>query len=95
MKIKPMFDCVFIEQSLEKRQGLIVIPLDKIAQGIVVAVGPGNRTDRGDWVKVCLNVGDEVLFGEHSGQKVTHDGKTYLAMRERDVIAVLDDSDNA
>jgi chaperonin GroES len=94
MKIKPMFDCVFIEQAVEKH-GLIVLPQTKIAQGTIVATGPGHRTDSGDWIKICLNVGDNVIFGEHSGQKVEYDGKTYLAMRERDVIGVLDESDNS
>ena len=35
--------------------------------------------------------GDHVLFGEYSGQKVKHEGKEYLMMREPDVIGVLDE----
>ena len=93
MNIKPMFDCVYIEQEVEKHDGLIVMPTTsekKLFQGTVVAVGPGVRTDHGDWIKLCLNVGDRVLFGEYSGQTIKHDGKTYLAMREKDVIGVFD-----
>jgi co-chaperonin GroES (HSP10) len=30
-----------------------------------------------------------VLFGEFSGQKVKHEGKEYLMMRETDVIGVI------
>lgn len=89
MRLKPLFDCVLIEQHVEK-QGLIVLPQTKLAQGTIVATGPGNRTNSGDLQKICLNVGDRVLFGEHSGQKVPLDGKEYLMMRERDVIGVLD-----
>ena len=93
MNIKPMFDCVYIEQEVEKHDGLIVMPKStekKLFQGTVVAVGPGVRTDHGDWIKLCLNVGDRVLFGEYSGQKVQYEGKEYLMMREKDVIGVLD-----
>ena len=88
-----MFDCVYIEQEVEKHDGLIVMPTTsekKLFQGTVVAVGPGVRTDHGDWIKLCLNVGDRVLFGEYSGQPLTHEGKTYLAMREKDVIGVFE-----
>ena len=92
MNIKPMFDCVYIDQEVEKHEGLLVVPSSekKLSQGIVVAVGPGTRTDSGDWIKLSLNVGDKVLFGEYSGQTIKHDGKTYLAMREKDVIGVFD-----
>jgi len=93
MNIKPMFDCVYIEQEVEKHDGLIVMPTTsekKLFQGTVVAVGPGVRTDHGDWIKLCLNVGDKVLFGEFSGQTIKHEGKTYLAMREKDVIGVFE-----
>ena len=53
MNIKPMFDCVYIEQEVEKHDGLLVVPSSekKLSQGTVVAVGPGIRTDHGDWIK--------------------------------------------
>lgn len=94
MNIKPMFDCVYIEQEVEKHDGLIALPTTtekKLSQGTIVAVGPGTRTDGGDWIKLSLNVGDKVLFGEYSGQTIKHEGKTYLAMRERDIIGVFED----
>ena len=92
MKLKPLFDCVMIEQEIEKHEGLLVVPSSekKLSQGKIVATGPGFRTDHGDLIKLCLNVGDRVLFGEYSGQTIKHDGKTYLAMREKDVIGVFD-----
>ena len=92
MKLKPLFDCVLIEQEIEKHEGLLVVPSSekKLSQGKIVATGPGFRTDHGDLIKLCLNVGDRVLFGEYSGQPLKHEGKTYLAMREKDVIGVFD-----
>ena len=88
MKFKPLKDCVLIEQEIEK-QGLIVVPQSKLAQGFVRAVGQGKRTEDGALIPMDIQVGDHVLFGEFSGQKVKHEGKEYLMMREPDVIGVL------
>jgi chaperonin GroES len=81
MNLKPLSDCILIKQAVEK-QGLIVLVQTKMAQGHVVAAGPKVED---------LKVGDYVLFGEHSGQKVKHEGDEYLMMREADVIGVLNE----
>jgi chaperonin GroES len=88
MNFKPLKDCVLIEQEIEK-QGLIVVPQSKLSQGFVRAVGPGKRMEDGGVVPMDIQVGDHVLFGEFSGQKIKHEGKEYLMMREPDVIGVL------
>jgi chaperonin GroES len=88
MNFKPLKDCVLIEQEIEK-QGLIVVPQSKLAQGFVRAVGPGKRMEDGGVIPMDIQVGDHVLFGEFSGQKIKHEGKEYLMMREPDVIGVL------
>jgi chaperonin GroES len=88
MNFKPLKDCVLIEQEIEK-QGLIVVPQSKLSQGFVRAVGPGKRMEDGGVIPMDIQVGDHVLFGEFSGQKIKHEGKEYLMMREPDVIGVL------
>lgn len=93
MRLKPLFDCIAIKRDVEEQEGLIVVPNTAkkvLAQGKIVAIGPGIRTDRGDWLKLTVNVGDSVLFGEHSGQAFTLDDEEFLMMREKDVIGVLD-----
>jgi chaperonin GroES len=89
MNLVPLSNCVLIEQDIEKSSGLIVLPESKMSSGVVVAVGAGLRKEDGSLVPMDLAVGDHVLFGEFSGQKVKHDGKEYLMMREPDVIGVL------
>lgn len=89
MNLIPLSNCVLIEQDVEKSTGLIVLPESKMSSGMVVAVGAGLRKEDGSLVPMDLTVGDHVLFGEFSGQKVKHDGKEYLMMREPDVIGVL------
>ena len=81
MNLKPLSDCILIKQAVEK-QGLIVLVQTKLAQGHIVAIGPKAKD---------LKLGDFVLFGEHSGQKVKHEGEEYLMMREADVIGVLNE----
>lgn len=89
MNLIPLSNCVLIEQDVEKSTGLIVLPESKMSSGMVVAVGAGLRKEDGSLVPMDLAVGDHVLFGEFSGQKVKHEGKEYLMMREPDVIGVL------
>lgn len=91
MNLIPLSNCVLIEQDIEKSSGLIVLPQNKMSSGVVVAVGAGLRKEDGSLVPMDLVVGDHVLFGEFSGQKVKHGGKEYLMMREPDVIGVLDE----
>jgi chaperonin GroES len=89
MNLIPLSNCVLVEQDVEKSTGLIILPESKMSSGVVVAVGTGLRKEDGSLVPMDLAVGDHVLFGEFSGQKVKHDGKEYLMMREPDVIGVL------
>lgn len=89
MNLVLLSNCVLIEQDVEKSTGLIVLPESKMSSGMVVAVGTGLRKEDGSLVPMDLAVGDHVLFGEFSGQKVKHEGKEYLMMREPDVIGVL------
>ena len=55
----------------------------------MLAVGPGKRNDKGDFVVLNVAVGDRVLFGKYSGQTVKVDGEELMVMREEDIIAVV------
>jgi len=55
-----------------------------------LAVGPGKRNDKGDFVTPNVKVGDRVLFGKYSGQTVKVDGDELLVMREEDLFAVVE-----
>ena len=67
MKLRPLHDRVIVkrlEQETKTASG-IVIPdnaAEKPDQGEVLAVGPGQRTDKGDLVVLSDKVGDRVLF---------------------------------
>ena len=36
-----------------------------------------------------VKVGDNVLYGKYAGTEVTVDGKTYLIVKQSDILAIL------
>jgi chaperonin GroES len=95
MKLRPLHDRVIVkrlEQETKTASG-IVIPdnaAEKPDQGEVLAVGPGKRSEKGDFIALNIKVGDRVLFGKYSGQTVKVDGDELLVMREEDLFAVVE-----
>ncbi|NKI93936.1 chaperonin GroES [Rhizobacter sp. SG703] len=90
-----MHDRVVVErvEAETKTASGIVIPdaaTEKPEQGIVLAIGPGKRNEKGDFIALNVKVGDRVLFGKYSGQTVKVDGKELLVMREEDLFAVIE-----
>jgi len=89
--MRPLSNCVLIKQDDEKLSSTIVIPnKTKLFSGIIVAIGEGKRLPKGNIEPMSVEVGQHVLFGEFSGQKVTLDGEDLLVMREPDIIGILD-----
>lgn len=88
--MQPLSNCILVEQDVEKLSSLLVLPQNKLFSGIIVAAGKGKKLENGNIEPMDVSVGDHVLFGEYSGQKVTYEGKDYLMMRATDVIGVLD-----
>ena len=88
--MRPLNNCVLIEQDYEELSKLIVLPKDKLFSGIIVAAGEGKKLPKGGIEPMDVSTGDHVLFGEHSGQTVVYKGKDYLMMRATDIIGILD-----
>ncbi len=95
MKIRPLNDRILVKrlEGEEKTKGGIIIPdsaKEKPAEGEIVAVGKGKRTDKGEIIPMELTVGDRVLFSKYGGTDVKIDGQDYLIMREDDILAVVE-----
>ena len=94
MKLRPLHDRVIVkrlEQETKTASG-IVIPdnaAEKPDQGEVLAVGPGKRSDKGDFIVLNIKVGDRVLFGKWSGTEVKVNGEDLLIMKESDILGVI------
>ncbi len=89
MKIKPLADRVLVKPDAaeEKTAGGLIIPdtaKEKPLAGVVVAAGPGTEE-----VKMEVKAGDKVLYGKYAGTEITHDGETYLMMKQSDLFAIM------
>lgn len=70
---------------------IIVANGDPPAEGIVVAAGPGRWIDGAvgrPTRPMQIKVGDRILFGAYTGQRITVEGEEFLVMREDDVLGV-------
>lgn len=87
--LKPLADRVLIEPAAAETTTAsgIIIPdtaQEKPQKGTIVAVGPGTKEN-----PVTLKVGDVVLYGKYAGTEIKENNKTYLIMRENDVLAIV------
>ena len=94
MNLKPLADRLVVEpiEQEDVTAGGIILPetaKEKPQEGNVLAVGPGDRDDKGARVPMDVKVGDKVLFAKYSGTDVKMDGKKLLIMRESDLLAIV------
>ncbi len=93
--LKPLADHVVVEviEQVEKTASGIYLPdtasKEKPQQGKVIAVGAGRVLDNGKRVAPEIKAGDEVVFAKYSGTEIKHEGKDYLILSERDLLAVI------
>jgi len=96
MQIKPLSDHILIEQvkGEEKTKGGILLPdtaeKEKSEQGVIVAVGPGKKTDDGKIIPVSVVPGQKVLFTKYGPNEIKIDDKEYLIAREDDILAIIE-----
>jgi chaperonin GroES len=91
-KIRPLDDRIVVEpvEAEEKTTGGILLPdtaKQKPQRGRVLAIGPGKMLDNGERARLCVAVGDEVIYGRYAGSDVQLDRKDIKILRESDVLA--------
>ncbi len=89
MTIKPLADRVLVEPKAAetKTAGGLIIPdnaKEKPQEGTVLAVGPGKKDE-----PMEVKVGDKVLYGKYAGTEINAEGKSYIMMRQSDILAVI------
>ena len=94
VNIKPLGDRVLVAPLDEKEtiKGGIIIPdtaKEKPQEGEVVAVGTGKRDDSGKLIEFSVKPGDKVLISKYGGTEVKVGDKSYLIMREDDILGIL------
>jgi chaperonin GroES len=98
--IKPLNDKIVVkvikEQEKTTASGFILSSLadEKPSEAIVVAVGPGLELDNGVLMKPDVSVGDKVAFAKYQGTEVQFDGEDYLILAYRDIVAIIEESND-
>jgi chaperonin GroES len=76
----------------EKTRGGIILPdtaKEKPSEGVVVAVGPGRRGDKGNVLPMDVSAEQVVLYSKYAGTEITIEGVDHLLLKESDILAVL------
>jgi chaperonin GroES len=94
VELKPLGDRVVIEavEQAQTSAGGVILPdtaKEKPQEGVIIAVGPGRKTDKGELIPMDLKVGDKVIYSKYSGSEIKLDGTEYLIISEKDVLAVV------
>lgn len=95
MKIRPLYDRIVVRRKEEetKTAGGIVLPgsaKEKPNQGEVVAIGHGKLLDSGEVRPLSVKVGDQVVFGQYSGNNIKVDGDELIILSETEIFGVLE-----
>jgi chaperonin GroES len=94
MNVRPFRDCLLVHRVAEEQTRDAAIDVsgvdeDEAQQGSVLAVA-GVRAAHGKTKVVPeVKVGDQILFGKHSGTEIRIDGQAVLVVREDQVLAIL------
>src|SRR5215468_11154627 len=92
MNLQPLGDRLIVEvvEDEETTVSGIVLPdtaKEKPQRGKVLSVGPGARDEDGDYIKMDVEVGDEVIFSKYGGTEIRVGTEDVLILRESDVLA--------
>ncbi len=95
MKIRPLHDRILVKRVEEetKTKGGIIIPdsaKEKPAEGVVIAVGKGKRTEDGKLIELDVKKGDRVLFAKYAGTEIKINDEEHLVMREDDILGIIE-----
>ncbi|WP_423190055.1 co-chaperone GroES [Alkalibacterium sp. f15] len=93
--LKPLGNRVLLEVKKEEQKTAsgLVLPesaKEKPQTAKVVAVGEGKLLDNGNYAKIAVSVGDEVVFEKYSGAEIKFQGIEYLVVKDTDIIAVVE-----
>ena len=96
-KFSPLGDRVLVDEfsEKEKSKGGIYIPeiaREKITQGLVIAVGPGEYNN-GVLTSAAVQEGDHVYFGKYVGVPIELNDKGYLIIKAADILGTITEED--
>jgi chaperonin GroES len=92
MNLQPLGDRLIVEVLDEESTTAsgIVLPdtaQEKPQRGKVLSVGPGAREEDGEYIKMFVEEGDEIIFSKYGGTEIKLGADEVLILRESDVLA--------
>jgi len=92
MNLQPLGDRLIVEVLDEESTTAsgIVLPdtaQEKPQRGKVLSVGPGPRDEDGEYIKMDVEEGDEIIFSKYGGTEIKLGADEVLILRESDVLA--------
>jgi len=63
---------------------------EKPAEGEVIAVGPGARSEDGKLIPLDVKKGDRILIGKYAGTEIKIHDEEHLILKEEEVLAVVE-----
>ena len=92
MNLQPLGDRLIVEvlEGEEITVSGIVLPdtaQEKPQRGKVLSVGPGPRDEDGEYIKMDVEEGDEIIFSKYGGTEIKIGADDVLILRESDVLA--------
>ena len=94
MKLVPLFDNVVVKMTEAEEttaSGIILSAAskEKPTWAEVVAVGPGGNIGGTD-VKMCVEVGQKVIFARYTGTQVKLGDEEYTILSQSQILAVVE-----
>lgn len=92
MKLKPLFDRVVVRTLPDKpdKIGSIILPEITKAPEICEVVSLGIGDIDGKDVNFTVKIGDKVVFNKYAGSEFKIDGETYIVIKEKDILAIIE-----
>ncbi|MGE5042468.1 MAG: co-chaperone GroES [Candidatus Levyibacteriota bacterium] len=94
-KIQPLFGNVLIKplEAENKTSSGIILPdsaKEKPTVGLIMAVGAGNITPKGDVEKMVVKVGQKVMYKKWGGNEVKVGYEEWTIVDQKDILAVVE-----
>lgn len=95
LNLKPLGGRLVVEpiEQEDVTTGGILLPetaKEKPQKGVVLAIGPGERDDKGKYIPMDVKVGETILFNKYAGTEIKVDGKKIIILRENEVLAIIE-----
>jgi chaperonin GroES len=97
LNIKPIGDRILVASAEEReskvKKGGLIIPdtaKEKPMESMVVALGTGKTSEKGEKLPFEVKKGDRVLVAKYGGTEIKLDGKDYKILNSDDILAVIE-----